>query len=178
MCSGAGCGLSSVYYQEKTKWVTVYLCVFCLWIEQDSLDDPLFEHGPLTVYIICLKTSFPMLTLEARETERKRRRKRQTEVQIVADRFRDKKGLSSSRSSHWFSFLPKLCFIFPSLGLSTSLFHINTHTTFLKWSCKATESEDVVHEALTVFNKSLHVKYTQPPFLWNKPAETKASRHT
>lgn len=68
---------SSVYYQEKTKWVTVYLCVFCLWIEQDSLDDPLFEHGPLTVYIICLKTSFPMLTLEATIWVRNREKKKE-----------------------------------------------------------------------------------------------------
>lgn len=32
--------------RQNESWL---FCVFCLWIEQDSLNDPLLQHGPITV---------------------------------------------------------------------------------------------------------------------------------
>lgn len=59
--SGTRWNLEFSYYQEdfQTNWV---IYVFCLWIERNSV----YEHGALTVWTICLRTSCPFSTLEAR----------------------------------------------------------------------------------------------------------------
>lgn len=110
--------------RQNQSWL---FCVFCLWIEQDSLNDPFFEHGPFTVQIICQKRPALILTLTATTSEdnvgRKRRRKRWTEDCIFEDR-------QGERESDFFLTPLHLLSGFQVCISDTA------QLTFLKWPCQ------------------------------------------
>lgn len=120
---------------QNESWL---FCVFCLWIEQDSLNDPLLEHGPFTVQIICQKRPALTLTLKATTSEgnagRKRRKKRWTEDHIIDDREKERERENQTSSSQWYIHLPVSRFVSLTLltFLKRNLCSRNTFSTVTK----------------------------------------------